>query len=97
MDAKADTVVKGSAASMLGLRSLEADVDSMSTFRTKKVIDSDRGPCGLIVRWTRCISMILPQYEEALRICLRFRLWQYLGVYSSQDGIFRNHIFSWND
>jgi len=72
VDAKADTAVKGSAASStLGLGLLEVDVDSTSTFRTKKMIDSDRGPCGLIVRWTRCISVILPQYEEALLYLLK--------------------------
>lgn len=40
------------------VRFLEADIDSTSTFRTKKVIDLDSGPCGLIVRWRRCTEYL---------------------------------------
>lgn len=75
MDAKADTTVKGSVASTLGERFLEADIDSTSTFRTKKVIDLDRGPCGLIVRWRRCISVFFVSCPQP---------WQYNGVRSAQ-------------
>lgn len=75
MDAKADTTVKGSAASMLGMRFLEADIHSTSTFRTKKVIDLDRGPRGLIVRWRRCISVFFVSCPQ---------LWQYNSVRSAQ-------------